>query len=103
MYLRYHGTGAQVSETQCLPSEIGVGTVNSIDANMIDLFLQWNVEDPVSDFEANRNEVLAGIQGNRNPFIDNPYLATIIWGGLAAEDTWWSNNSSDAEAFITLV
>ena len=98
MYLRYHGTGAQVSETQCLPSEIGIGSINSLDANMIDLFLQWNVEDPVSDFEANRNEVLAGIQGNRNPFIDNPYLATIIWGGLAAEDTWWSNNSSDSEA-----
>ncbi|MFD1294935.1 endonuclease [Lutibacter holmesii] len=97
MYLRYNGTGTQVSETQCLPSEVGIGSVNSLDANMIDLFLQWNVEDPVSDFESNRNEVLAGIQGNRNPFIDNPYLATLIWGGLAAEDTWWSNDSSDTE------
>ena len=28
------------------------------------------------------------MQGNRNPFIDNPYLATKIWGGTAAEETW---------------
>ena len=27
------------------------------------------------------------MQGNRNPFIDNPYLAK-IWGGTDAEDTW---------------
>ena len=27
-------------------------------------------------------------QGNRNPFIDNPYLATVIWGGPVAENRW---------------
>ena len=97
MYTRYHGTGTQVSETNCLPINVGFGTALEVDENMIELFLNWNVEDPVSDFEANRNEVLAGIQGNRNPFIDNPYLATVIWGGLDAEDKWWSNNSSDTE------
>jgi len=98
MYLRYHGDGSQISETNCLPTNIGLGTVNSMDSNMIELFLTWNVEDPVSDFEANRNEVLAGIQMNRNPFIDNPYLATVIWGGLSAEDKWWSTGSTDTEA-----
>ena len=97
MYLRYHGSGGQVSETNCLPKEVGIGAVNTMDSNMIELFLNWNVEDPVSDFEANRNEVLAGIQMNRNPFIDNPYLATVIWGGLNAEDKWWSTGSSDTE------
>jgi endonuclease I len=52
------------------------------------LFLKWNIEDPVSDFERQRNEVIASAQGNRNPFIDNPYLATMIWGGDAAENFW---------------
>ena len=33
-------------------------------------------------------EILEISQGNRNPFIDNPYLATAIWGGLDAENTW---------------
>ncbi|WP_298262607.1 endonuclease, partial [uncultured Lutibacter sp.] len=98
MYTRYHGNGTQSSETNCLPINVAFGTVNAIDANMIDLFLKWNVEDPVSPFEANRNEVLAGIQGNRNPYIDNPYLATLIWGGLVAEDKWNMNSSSDTEA-----
>ncbi|WP_305852417.1 endonuclease [Lutibacter sp. A64] len=97
MYTRYHGAGNLVSQTNCLPINVGFGTTLTVDENMVDLFLKWNKEDPVSEFEANRNEVLAGIQGNRNPFIDNPYLATLIWGGLEAEDKWWSNNSSDDE------
>jgi len=54
----------------------------------IDLFLKWNVEDPVSPFEKQRNTVIYEAQGDRNPFIDNPYLATLIWGGTPAENTW---------------
>ncbi|WP_372918974.1 Ig-like domain-containing protein [Salegentibacter sp.] len=54
----------------------------------LDLFLKWNREDPVSEFEQQRNNVIETAQGNRNPFIDNPYLITLIWGGEAAENTW---------------
>lgn len=54
----------------------------------IELFLRWNREDPVSDFEVQRNTVIFGAQGNRNPFIDNPFIATLIWGGDAAENKW---------------
>ena len=54
----------------------------------LELFLEWNAEDPVSDFELQRQEVIEAAQGNRNPFIDNPYLATLIWGGDAAENRW---------------
>ncbi|AVR47352.1 endonuclease I [Christiangramia fulva] len=53
-----------------------------------DLFLKWNREDPVSEFEIQRNNVIEGAQGNRNPFIDNPYLATLIWGGEPAQNRW---------------
>lgn len=53
-----------------------------------ELFLKWNAEDPVSAFEEQRNEVISAAQGNRNPFIDNPYLATLIWGGTPAENKW---------------
>jgi len=97
MYLRYNGDGSKSSETQCLPINVGFGAALTIDPNMIDLFLRWNAEDPVSDFEDQRNPVIEGIQGNRNPFIDNPYLATLIWGGLNAQDRWNLNNSSDSE------
>ena len=49
MYLRYDGDGSSVAETQCLASNVGVGNAVANDANMIDLFLQWNADDPVSD------------------------------------------------------
>ncbi|MGB1043229.1 MAG: endonuclease [Tenacibaculum sp.] len=80
MYIRYGN--------QCLPKNVAIGDTNSSDSNMINLLLKWNEEDKISDFEVNRNNVIAEEQGNRNPFIDNPYLATVIWGGDAAENTW---------------
>ncbi|MEX1001900.1 MAG: endonuclease [Crocinitomicaceae bacterium] len=80
MYLRY--------ESQCLPSAVGTGTINSIDPNMVDLFLDWNADDAVSQFEKDRNDAIQNAQGNRNPFIDNPAIATKIWGGPLAEETW---------------
>ena len=83
MYLRYGD--------QTLPTNVGLGNVSSdIGDDMIDLFLRWNVEDPVSAFELQRNTYHDSngtyAQGNRNPFIDNPYFATQIWGGPLAED-----------------
>ncbi|MGY8915163.1 MAG: endonuclease I family protein, partial [Flavobacteriales bacterium] len=54
----------------------------------LELFLDWNVVDPVSAFEEQRNTVIEGAQGVKNPFIDNPYIATLIWGGTAAENKW---------------
>ncbi|MGV6860158.1 MAG: endonuclease [Putridiphycobacter sp.] len=80
MYVRYN--------TQCKPGNVCVGNPVSVDLNMVDLLLTWNVEDPVNNYESNRNNVIYYTQGNRNPFIDNPYLATLIWGGSDAENTW---------------
>jgi endonuclease I len=40
---------------------------------------QWHIIDPVSDFEENRNNVVYSWQGNRNPFIDRPEYAEVIW------------------------
>lgn len=58
------------------------------DMGTLEMFLSWNIEDPVSAFEINRNNIIEGAQGNRNPFIDNPYLVTLIWGGDNAKNTW---------------
>jgi len=85
MYVRYGN--------RCLPKNVTSGTPNSSDPNMINLLLEWNVQDPVSAVEDQRNNYLGNPsntygQGNRNPFIDNPYLATIIWGGTPAENRW---------------
>ena len=79
MYLRY--------PSQCEPINIGIGD-RTYAPDMPNIFLEWNQEDPVSDFERNRNDVIYSYQGNRNPFIDNPYLAFKIWNGPDPVDSW---------------
>lgn len=79
MYTRYGD--------RCKPSLNGNGALQG-STEMLQVYLQWNAEDPVTDFEDQRNPYLENFYGNRNPFIDNPYLATLIWGGPAAEDRW---------------
>lgn len=81
MYVRY---GARTK-----PNVIGFGGHDLYQIpDVPDVFLKWNREDPPSDFEIRRNQEIFYTQTNRNPFIDNPYLATLIWGGEAAKDTW---------------
>ena len=48
---------------------------NKIVIGGIETLLKWNDEDPVSDLERQRNNVIEQAQGNRNPFIDFPQLA----------------------------
>ena len=49
------------------------------------LLMKWHREDPVSQKEIDRNNGIQATQGNRNPFIDYPYLAEYIWGEKAGE------------------
>lgn len=44
------------------------------------MLLQWSRQDPVSQKEIDRNNIVEQYQGNRNPFIDFPNLAEYIWG-----------------------
>ncbi|MFA5290420.1 MAG: endonuclease, partial [Candidatus Izemoplasmatales bacterium] len=41
--------------------------------------LSWHRADEVDQFEHQRNEVIYQHQNNRNPFIDHPYLVSLIW------------------------
>lgn len=43
------------------------------------MFLEWHYNDPVSDKERDRNDVMYRFQRNRNPFIDNPIYVDCIW------------------------
>jgi len=80
MYVR-HGD-------RCLPTLNGSGATEP-STNMLIIYLEWNADDPVSDVEINRNNHLESVYGNRNPFVDNPYLAKTIWGGNAEPDDTW--------------
>ncbi len=46
---------------------------------LLDVLLKWHKEDPVDDFERHRNNVIYTYQGNRNPFIDHPEYASVIF------------------------
>ena len=81
MYLRY--------PSQCEAIDTSDGVISYAPENdMPNLFLEWNQQDPVSELELTRNEIIYSYQGNRNPFIDNPYLANKIWYGPEANDSW---------------
>jgi endonuclease I len=43
------------------------------------VLMDWHLSDPVDDFERNRNNVIYEYQNNRNPFIDHPEFASLIF------------------------
>ena len=49
------------------------------------LLMKWHRQDPVSKKEVDRNNGIQQTQGNRNPFIDYPYLAEFIWGEMSGQ------------------
>ncbi len=48
----------------------------------IELLLTWHANDPVSQKEIERNNAIYDLQNNRNPFIDHPEFAALIWGDV---------------------
>lgn len=46
---------------------------------IVNLFMEWNDLDPVSQKEIDRNNKVYQIQGNRNPFVDHPEWVRKIW------------------------
>ena len=62
------------------------------------LLLKWHREDPVSEKEIARNNGIQKTQGNRNPFIDYPYLVEYIWGEKAGEKVNLSNLISSSDS-----
>lgn len=62
---------------------VGSGGSNASVAYMglLSTILKWHREDPVDDLERRRNDQVASFQGNRNPFIDHPELASCVFEG----------------------
>lgn len=75
MAVRYEGNGE-------LDLELS-DTVNTSPAPLhgkLTTLLEWHKQDPVDEFEIRRNETIyQNWQKNRNPFIDHPEWAELIW------------------------
>lgn len=54
--------------------------------------IQWHNEDTVDDWERNRNDIIYyNFQNNRNPFIDHPEYADLIWNynvGISKKESY---------------
>ena len=46
---------------------------------MLDTLVKWHYEDPVSETEIKRNEVVYSYQGDRNPYIDHPEFVYFLY------------------------
>jgi endonuclease I len=61
--------------------------INTSTVGDLNMLLRWHIQDPVDNFERNRNEVIFAQQNNRNPFIDHPEFAERIWGPIIVTST----------------
>jgi endonuclease I len=68
----------------------------------LELLMSWHENDPVSEKESDRNEAIYGIQNNRNPFIDHPELAAMVFMGAPASPANFSVQSPTPYS-VTLV
>lgn len=73
------GSGGMIFEAFKTTSHFGLTRYGMV------LLMKWHREDPVSRKEIDRNNGIQATQGNRNPFIDYPYLAEFIWGERAGQ------------------
>lgn len=51
----------------------------------INVLYQWHLDDPVDATEMDRNDRIESVQGNRNPYVDYPYLVYDAWLYVALE------------------
>ncbi|MBE9489044.1 MAG: endonuclease, partial [Bacteroidetes bacterium] len=54
----------------------------------LDTLYDWHLNDPVSQKEIDRNNVIFNHQDNRNPFIDHPEYVLSIWGSVLSTPTF---------------
>ena len=54
------------------------------------LLMEWSINDPVSTKEINRNNEVYNIQNNRNPYIDHPEFALLIFSSNYPQPTYLS-------------
>ena len=80
MATRYEGQNGEVNLeiVDYIPTDNN--DPSPIMAKLSDL-LQWHIDDPVDNWEINRNNIIYTFyQHNRNPFIDHPEYVKKIWG-----------------------
>lgn len=87
--MRYEGDGTEpdLILTDDINLIVASNTGVNIDVaymGILTTLLQWHLQDPVSDRERNRNDIVFTYQHNRNPFIDHPEWVLPIFQGYVS-------------------
>lgn len=90
MATRYEGTNGELD----LEVVDYVNTYPAPEHGKLSTLLAWNLADPPDAFEKNRNDVVFNWQHNRNPFVDYPEFAEIIWSGTIPSPIFITNVAS---------
>ena len=80
MDTRYEGNDSSGTPDLVLVNRVNTPRSQSVgEFGKLCTLYKWHEEDPVSDEEIRRNNVIYRYQGNRNPFIDRPEYVAQIW------------------------
>ena len=94
MMARYNDSTLDLEIVDEIPTSTS-STIGKI--GKLSTLLKWHYQDPVSDEEIRRNEVIYSYQANRNPFIDHPE-----WVNLAF-DSNYENLSINKEKVYNVI
>ncbi|MFI3328982.1 MAG: endonuclease [bacterium] len=86
MDVRYDGEESTEIDLVLLDDYEFPDSVGAPHMGHLSTLLEWNKEDPVDDRERYRNDVIYSYQFNRNPFIDHPEYADMIWGEVVEDE-----------------
>ena len=89
MAVRYEGENGELD----LVVVDEVNTYPNPEHGKLSALLEWNTLDPPSVFEETRNDrIYDNWQGNRNPFVDHPEFADLIWEITSTQSEYFTEN-----------
>ena len=81
MDTRYQGVGSDVTTDLVLVDRLT--QINTPELGRLCRLMEWHLADPVDQAESLRNDTIYAFQGNRNPFIDHPEWASLLYSNQA--------------------
>ena len=87
MDVRYNGDSSSSNVNLTLVNGETSGSSGDGQFGDLETLKKWHIQDPVDDLERRRNDRAYELQGNRNPFVDHPEYANIIYGTNYSDDS----------------